>query len=480
MGLLTTWQHDAAPDAQPRIRVAPVGVRSEAPAMFELMESLGETFLPYQREFITDAMMVDGQGEYIAREAVLNLPRQCGKTFAGIARVLYGALVEEEELICLSSHQQATSRESFKNIAAYFEDHADLSRRVKRVVSAIGRESIELKNGVSIRFPSRTRQSTRGWSVNLLLVDECQLLTDEQWSAARPAMSARKGAAAWLLGTAPELPTDGPVMRRLRDIALEGGNGRLVWHEYGADPGDDADDVAVWAKCNPGPVELEAIKAERIELSDRAFRTERLNEYPTAEGVEHVFNLEDWKKLAAPTPTVEKVTAIGVDSSPEGHISVAVCRLLPEDRKHVRLALVTGAGADPRPVLDQIVAWAGRKTPVAIYADSLSAEMIEPLEGLRVKVKVVGSRDISRAATMFANEIKFGRLTHEQPVGVDGVVNPVFDDAVRAAVALPVGEGGLWKPGSDGTAIVSPVIAAMLSVHAAAGERRRSGKAVFA
>ena len=27
--------------------------------------------------------------------------------------------------------------------------------------------------------------------------------------------------------------------------------------------------------------------------------------------------------------------------------------------------------------------------------------------------------------------------------------------AVKAAVALPVGDGGLWKPGSDGSAIIS-------------------------
>ena len=99
---------------------------------------------------------------------------------------------------------------------------------------------------------------------------------------------------------------------------------------------------------------------------------------------------------------------------------------------------------------------------------------------VRARVKVVGARDISRAATLFANEIKFGRVTHEQPAGPDGVVNPVLDDAVRAAVALPVGEGGLWKPGSDGTAIVSPIVAAILSVFGAAGERRSTGRAVFA
>lgn len=52
-----------------------------------------------------------------------------------------------------------------------------------------------------------------------------------------------------------------------------------------------------------------------------------------------------------------------LDSSPEGHIAVAVCRLLPDDRKHVRLAMVTGANADPLTVQDRIVVWAGRKIP---------------------------------------------------------------------------------------------------------------------
>ena len=393
--------------------------------------------------------------------------------------MLYGALVEEEKLICVSSHQQATSRESFKTILGYFENYTDLSKRVGKVVSAIGRESISLKSGVSIRFPSRTRQSTRGWSVSLLLVDESQLLNDEQWGAARPAMCARKGAVAWLLGTAPELPSDGQIVGRLRDIALQGGNGSLCWHEFGADPGDDPDSVATWAKANPGPVQLEAIRAERIELSDRAFKTERLNEWPTVDGILNVFNVDEWKKLVAPTPTGEKVAAIGVDTSPEGHVAVAVCRLLPDDRKHVRLTMVTGAGADPQPVQDQIVEWAGRRIPVAIYSDSLAAELIEPLEGLRTRVKVVGVRDISRAATMFASEVKFGRLTHEQPVSPDGGENTALDDAVRAAVALPVGEGGLWKPGSDGSTIVSPVVAAILSVYGAAGEKRRTGGACF-
>jgi len=44
------------------------------------MESLGQSFLPYQRDFLHDAMLVDDEGAYMAQEACLNLPRQCGKT----------------------------------------------------------------------------------------------------------------------------------------------------------------------------------------------------------------------------------------------------------------------------------------------------------------------------------------------------------------------------------------------------------------
>jgi hypothetical protein len=58
--------------------------------------------------------------------------------------------------------------------------------------------------------------------------------------------------------------------------------------------------------------------------------------------------------------------------------------------------------------------------------------------------------DISRAATLFASEIKFGRLDTRTACQPNGCENTAVDDAVRAAVALPVGKGGLWKPGSDG------------------------------
>src|SRR5262249_36758865 len=103
-------------------------------------------------------------------------------------------------------------------------------------------------------FPARTRNTLRGWSIDTLLMDEAQLVTDQQWESVKPAMSARANSTAWLFGTAPQLTTDDEVFGRLRRTAHEGSDPGLAWVEYGAEPGCDLDDREQWAVANPGRV----------------------------------------------------------------------------------------------------------------------------------------------------------------------------------------------------------------------------------
>ncbi len=74
----------------------------------------------------------------------------------------------------------------FQNIESYFANYPDLTKRVRTVSSALGREEIRLKSGAVIVFPARTRQTLRGWSVDAYLADEAQLITNEQWASAKP------------------------------------------------------------------------------------------------------------------------------------------------------------------------------------------------------------------------------------------------------------------------------------------------------
>jgi phage terminase large subunit-like protein len=172
---------------------------------------------------------------------------------------LAGALLFGERTIICSAHEQKTSRVLFRNLESYFSSFNDLRRRVLSVGSALGREEIRLRNGTVLFFPARTRSTLRGWSIDCYLADEAQLLTDQQWESAKPAMAARPNAAVWLFGTAPQMSTDAEVFGRLRASAHNGAED-LAWVEYGADPGADLDDRDQWTQANPGRVTIEAIE----------------------------------------------------------------------------------------------------------------------------------------------------------------------------------------------------------------------------
>jgi hypothetical protein len=72
-----------------------------------------------------------------------------------------------------------------------------LRKRVKSIGFALGREEIRLRDGTWLFFPARTRNTLRGWSIDALLMDEAQLVTDAQWESVKPAMSARPNSVAW-------------------------------------------------------------------------------------------------------------------------------------------------------------------------------------------------------------------------------------------------------------------------------------------
>jgi len=96
-------------------------------------------------------------------------------------------------------------------------------------------------------------------TLDVLVCDEAQELTDEQQEALLPTISsAPTGNPQFLLTGTPPAPESGAdVFRRTRTAAIEDSSaGRLAWHEwsvddeYGAEK-FDADDQRVWAATNP-------------------------------------------------------------------------------------------------------------------------------------------------------------------------------------------------------------------------------------
>jgi hypothetical protein len=437
----------------------------------DLVAAYGTQLDRWQVDVLRAGCGVRPDGSWAADTVCCNAARQNGKSLVLTARALAGALLFGEKVIICSAHEQKTSRVLFMNLLGYFENFDDLSKRVRSVGRALGREEIWLRDGTHIFFPARTRSTLRGWSVDFYGADESQLLTDQQWESAKPALAARTNAQVWLFGTAPQLTTDAEVFGRLRAAAHAGTAKRLVWVEYGAAPGCDVDDRSEWLAANPGRVELSAMEAERRELSPGGFARERLNHWPV-DRVEVVIDPDLWAgSVAAGPPDGTPPTAIAVDANAAREMAVAAAWVLDGGRVHVEL--VAADRCDPIDALAWVSERAGKRVPVIVDGASPAATLIPALAMAKVKTVLTTARDMGRACGGFIDDVSAGRLSHRGQAQLDA--------AVAGARRRPIGDAGLWAwDRRSGSTFLAPLVAATLARFGAmTAGRPRTNRAVF-
>ena len=127
-------------DARPRLRVTPDGVRNDAALAVDLAAAYGTHLDGWQADVLAVGMGVRADGRWAAPTVGCNTSRQNGKSVALTVRALAGALLFGERTIICSAHEQKTSRVLFLNLLGFFENFSDLSRRVKSIGRALGRE----------------------------------------------------------------------------------------------------------------------------------------------------------------------------------------------------------------------------------------------------------------------------------------------------------------------------------------------------
>jgi hypothetical protein len=467
--MLSTNSPSAEPPT-PRLRRAPDCHRNDAGLVIELAEAYGTNLDPWQRDALEVGCGVREDGLWAASTVGLNISRQNGKSVILVVRALAGPLLFDEKTVIVSAHQQKTSRLLFQNVESYFASYPELTKRVKSVTAALGREEIRLKNGAVIAFPARTRQTLRGWSVDAYLADEAQLLQNDQWASAKPAMAARRGSQTWMAGTAPSALGDAEVFGRLRQAAIAGNDAALGWLEYGATPGN-LDDRAQWAAANPGRVEVEAIESERRELSPEDFAKERLNLWPTQE-TEHVFS-GAWAPLEGRRRNdLATVTALGIDRSPDGLAVVcAAYRDFDSGRTHLEPVFVRDGVNNMGEVVGWLLENAPRRVPIVVDSVSTAAVAISHLQTARRNVVVTGASEMSRSCVGMTDDVLSGMVSHADTGNAD------LTRAVDGARRRPIGDaGGFAWDRRDSSVAVSPLVAASLAHYGALAYGRRPSR----
>jgi len=394
-----------------------------------LSTSYGLTPDPWQM-FCLDAFLgVRKDGRWSASRCGLAVPRQNGKNGVLEMVELY-LIVALGYKILHTAHEVKTARKAFLRLIAFFEnerEYPELAAMVKEIRRTNGQEAIVLTNGGSVEFIARSKGSGRGFTVDCIVLDECQELSEEAMAALRPTISsAPKGDPKIIFTGTPPSPTmDGAYWQRIRARGLKGTDKRLAWVEWSVDGEVDLDDIANVVATNPSygiRLNPEVIADERADMDDVTYGRERLGMWDS-DGDLRVISQALWDSRATTTPaTSGGALAFSLDASPTmDYVSIAAARKVGEVT-HVEVVEHGSAKAGTQWVLDFFADPKRRRIPVVIDYYCPLSFLAPDLQKLGIKVIIPRAAEFAADCAAFVNAAQEGRLTHFDQIQLNKAV----------------------------------------------------------
>lgn len=455
--------------ARPDFHTAPTYTQTLGPEVADLCEQVGYAPYPEQRLILDDLFALDPvtPNKSAAFEAAVVCARQNMKTGAIKQAALGWLFITDQPLIVWSAHEFNTASESHRDLAAIIEGSDMLRRRVRRIYSGNGAESVELLNGNRLIFKARTGGGGRGLTGNKVILDEAFALKPEHMGALLPTLLSVPdpqvvyGSSAGLLGS--------DILRAIRDRGRAGSE-RLAYAEWCSQerecaeddgcphlpghPGCALDDRELWAQANPiharRDPSMTAVAALRNALPPAEFARECLGwwEDPPTLGADDF--LSGWDDASSTREPAGQLS-LGLDVSHDlRSAALAVCGggvLEVVDYRR-------GAGTGWVPDRVRALREKHRIESFGIVAGSPAASLLPKLPDDTTALS--GSEAMSACAA-FAQDINEGRLAHRSQASLD--------IAVGSAVRVMTGEGSRWsrrKSPVDISPLWSAAIAAYL------------------
>lgn len=445
----------------PTFAVCPSYESTDGPSCVELMRRCGLDLLPWQGRLLEGIMGRDADGLWAAPTAAASLARQNGKTDGiEVPRICHGMAVNGEWVL-YTAQLQKTATETFERVRDIFESRA-LKPMVRAVHAAVGRESIDLRNGARIKFLARTRNGGRGQHADLLVFDEAQELTDAQLESFVPVISASRNPQTLYLGTPPTPESAGTVFRRVRAEAMDGAP-LTYWAEWSVPeiPSDPTDE-ALWAETNPSLGVLilpRTIAKESVELSPDGFARERLGWWSPERAAEPpAIGPGQWGECEvakAPEPSDDERVACGVKFSVDGSTySVSMAARPADGPVLVECVDRAGTARGISGLADWLFERRSRLSTVCIdgreWTPTLVTRLMDmgyPKRGLHV----MRAREVTDACAMLANAVDGRTIVH--------VDQPLLAESVATSPRRAVGRDGWAFGGPDPTPVESCALA---------------------
>lgn len=458
----------------PRVRVAPRAASTFGDLAGDLASSY-ELGPDDWQQLILDDWLAVTSGRWASLTCGLSVPRQNGKNGVLEMRELFG-MVGRGEKFLHTAHQVKTAQKHFRRLKHFFGKKVDdpsarfpeLNALVTELRNVNGQEAIYLANGGSVEIVARSQGSGRGFTVDVIVCDEAQDMSDDDQEALLSTTSSSpSGDPQWIYtGTPPGPKANGEVFTRVRGEALGGKARRLCWHEWSCEPDVDMDSHEAWRSANPalgGRLLFEVVEGERANLSDDGFARERLGMWSAAVSA-RVIPVDAWARVADSASMAVERLALGVDVSPDrGKASVALAGERFDGLWHVELD-EQGDGTDW--VVPLVARLCERNAIRAVVVDALSpaASLLEEFARAKVKVTATSGADLANACGQFYDAV-MGRVDDD---GVSAARlrhrdQPQLNAALGSAGKRPLGDRWAWNRRTS-SADITPVVAATLAL----------------
>lgn len=327
----------------PRIESFPLYATTAADDAIDLAAVAGLFLDPWQEYVLRGSLGEKRNGKWSAFRCGLVVPRQNGKNALLEARELAGLFLFGEKRIIHTAHETKTARESMQSLMNRMKTCPDLMEQVLGFEGDLDKEfsgmkvgndpSITLKSGAKISYAARSKGSGRGFTGDLIVMDEAYALKLDELAAMLPTMAAKSmdgNPQIWFTSSAGMPESD--LLEAMRQEGIKKSSDRLAYFEWSAEDDAAVTDVDSWYQANPGlgiriseqfvKDELEAMVADGG--TDEQFKRERLGIWAKLGG-ESVFSAGVWSALADPLDLDESDNPIpGTGSQPTEQIVFGV------------------------------------------------------------------------------------------------------------------------------------------------------------
>ena len=455
----------------------------EAEDAIALSADCGLALFEWQRHVLEDWCAADTWWRPSHTTCGLDVPRQNGKNAALEGYELYRLAVCGWHILH-TAHRVKTAKKAFRRLCRYFEDdeHPELKELVVQIRRTNGEEAIYLSNGASIEFIARTNGSARGFDdIQLVVFDEAQELTDEQFDAIMYTLAASATGERQIIytGTPPNEKSPGTVFPRVRKAALgDSPPNKTAWSSWAIPrlPPRDAkfeDLIDEIYRSNPSMgllLDLDFTESEFAGGSVEGFAHERLGWFSEKAGFKRAISAGVWagSAIAAIGKKYKKKTALAVKFSPDGATyALAGAKVSKTGEAAVELIEVGTTASGTEALAQWLYDARGRVCAVAVDgldgAEALCSRL-EELKAPRGFAMAPKTADFVSACSRFHDELKSGKCAHTS--------SPLLEDSAEHSFRRAIGNRGGWGFAASEAHDPAPMEACALALWAARTTKR--------